>query len=206
MGAMISQTWAVPKAKLQSAWSTLNFLWRNLPKGWGSPTLAHSTSGRMDGWLGFQGKCICELSGGWTIWNSIEMDPYTARCCLQIVWWVLRYGHSWKTLKIPSGFGDIESRYSSTDGQVTFGRRERREGKVTSNWWWIRDGVWAHRKKVTSQSRQKHLSWLWLVGCWTATMTRHLASNSKPDTRRWDTRRSWVTSSWTIVAQKNYTV
>jgi len=51
MRRTIRRTWSVQPANLQSACSKLNSPWRNLPKGWGRPTIVPSTSGRKYGWL-----------------------------------------------------------------------------------------------------------------------------------------------------------
>jgi len=50
------------------------------------------------------------------------------------------------------------------------------------------------------------LSWLWFVGCWTATMTRNPAINSKRRRQMWCTARSWLISLKKIVAWKHHTV
>jgi len=44
--AMIGRTWAGLNAKPQSTWRKRNYPWSNLAKGWASPTLLRSTSGR----------------------------------------------------------------------------------------------------------------------------------------------------------------
>ena len=52
MRVMICWTWVGRKAKPKSAWSKWNSPWSNLPKGWGSPALVHSTGAReYGGWV-----------------------------------------------------------------------------------------------------------------------------------------------------------
>jgi len=95
MRLMIRRIWAVQKAIPQSAWSKRSYPWSNLPKGWGSPTLVHSTSGRKYGWRGFSRRSIGPLSGGITDWNKMEMDPCTGRQRSQIFWQHSKGGCQW---------------------------------------------------------------------------------------------------------------
>jgi len=95
MKMMIGQTLVVRKTKPQSAWSERISPCSNLPKGWGSPTLVPSTRGRRDGSLGFWRRSIGQSGGDRTVWTSCEIDPWTGRWRLQIVWWHLRTGYLW---------------------------------------------------------------------------------------------------------------
>ena len=76
MRAMISWAWVVLKASPQSACSKQNSPWSNLPKGWGRPTTVRSTSERKYGWPRFLRRNIGSVSGGRTIWNRFELDPW----------------------------------------------------------------------------------------------------------------------------------
>jgi len=206
MRAMIRRTWVGLKAKPKSAWSKRNSPWSNLPKGWGSPTLVHSTSGRKYRWLGFLRRSIGQLSRDRTVWNSSEMDPCAGGWQLQIFWWLSRGGCLWKTSIMPNGFGDNGLRWFGRNVEARFGRRGRRECEETSDRRRIWKSARAKKLEVTSLSCQIQLAWLWFVECWTATMTRHPACNSKLRTQMWDTGRSWLISSKKIVARKNHTV
>jgi len=133
MGATIHQTWAGPKAKPQSAWNKWNSLWSNLPKGWGSPMLVRSTSGRKYGWLGFWRRSIGLLSGDRTISNHSKMDPCTGIRRWQIFWRLARPGCLWKLSTMPNGFSNGGLWCVWRNVQARFGRCGRREGKATSN-------------------------------------------------------------------------
>jgi len=126
MTVMICQTWAAPKAKLQSACSKQNSLWCNLSKGWGSPTLVHSTSGRKYGWLGVLKRSIGPLSGDRTVWNNCEINPCTGWQRLQIIRRPLKPGCDWQVSIMPHGFGDTELRWYLRTVQVRFGSQGRR--------------------------------------------------------------------------------
>jgi len=91
LSTMIRWTQAGRKAKPQLAWIKQNSPWSNLLKGWGSPTLVHSTSGRKYGWLGFSRRSICLLSRDRTIWNSCTMDPCAGR------WWLVNFLETFET-------------------------------------------------------------------------------------------------------------
>jgi len=130
--AMIRRTWAGLKAKPQLAWSKWNFHWSNLPKGWGSPTLVPSTSGRKYGWLGFLRRSISPLSRDRTVGNRCEMDPCAGRWRLQIFWTLSTPSFLWKTSIMLNGFGNNVWRCSWGNLQVRFGRWGKWEGEATS--------------------------------------------------------------------------
>jgi len=150
--AIICRTWAGPKAKPQSAWSQWNSPWSNLPKGWRSPTLVYSTSGRKYGWLGFSRRSISPFSWDRTIWNSSRMDPCTGRWRLQFFRRLSTPGCGWKILTMPNGFGDSGWRCFWRNVQVRLGIQGRREGEVTSDRRRIWESVWAIEWEEMSQS------------------------------------------------------
>jgi len=82
------------------------FSLKQFAKGWGSPTIVHSTSGRKYGWLGFSRRSISPVSRDRTIINSREMDPCAGRWRLQIFWRLSRSGCLRKTSIMLNGFGD----------------------------------------------------------------------------------------------------
>jgi len=194
------------EGKDPSALSRQNSPWSNLPKGWGSPTWLHSTSGRKYRWLGFFRRSIGPLCGDKTIWNSCEMYPSTGRRRLQIIW----------RLSGPGCFGNIQIRLNGFSNcglgsfwrnvQTRSWRRGRREGEATSIQRWIWVSTLAKSQEVTSMSCQIRLSWLWFVECRMATMHRYPAINFNLCTPMWGTGWSWLISSDKIVARKNHTV
>jgi len=206
MRGTIRQSWVGPKAKPQSACSKQNYPWRNLPKGWGSPTFEPSTSGRKYGGLGFSRRSISQLSGDSMVWNSCEVYPCTGKRRLQIFQRHSRPGCLWKIQLMPNGFGHTGRKCCWWNVQARFERQRRMEGEATSEGRWIWNSVRTKERDVTSQSCQIQLSWLWFVECKTATMTRRPACNSKLCIQMWGTGRSWLISSNKIVAQKNHTV
>jgi len=157
---MIHRTWAGPKAKPQSACRKLNSPCSNWPKGWGSSTLVHSTSGRRYGWLGLSRRSIGSVSWDRTVWNRCEMDPWTGRRLLQIFWGLSRPGCLWTISIMPNGFRNSGWRRFWRNVQVWFGRRGRREGEATSDWRRSRVSAQAKQREVMSQSCQIQLSWL----------------------------------------------
>jgi len=159
MIAMIRWTWAGPKANPQSTWSKPNSPWRNLPKGWGSPTLVHSTSGRKDGWLGFRRRSISPGSRERTIWNSCRMDHCTGRGQLQIFWRLSRLGCLQTMLIMRNAFGNSRFRSFWGNMQMKFGRQGNRTGNAISDRRPIWDSTHANKPVVTSQSSQVQLSW-----------------------------------------------
>ena len=44
-------------------------------------------------WLELSWKSISLLSGGWTVWNSVQKDHCTGKQRLQFFWWQLRSGY-----------------------------------------------------------------------------------------------------------------
>jgi len=164
-------------------------------KLWCNPTLVLLTSARKYGWLCIWRRSISPLSGDRTICNSGEIDPCTGRRRLQIFCWQLRTACLGKILIMPNGFGDSGLRCFWNNVQERFGRRERSEGKVTSNGqrlWGSGRATW---RKVTTQSCQIHVSWLWFIECRMATMTRHPAINSMFHPQRWESGKSWLITS-----------
>jgi len=206
MRATIGQALTVPKAKPQSACRQRNSPWSNLPQGWGSPTLLHSTSGRKYGWLGVSRRSMGPLSWERTVWHSVERDPCMGRRRLLIFWRLSSPGCLWTMLIMPNGFSDSGLRCFWRNVQARFGRRGIREGEATSERRRMWQSAQATNWQVTSLSCQIQLSWLWFIECWMATMTRHPATNSKLHTQMWCTGRSWLISSNKIVARKNHIV
>jgi len=158
--AMIRRTWVGLKANPHLAWSKRNSPWSNLPKGWGSPTLVHSTSGRKNGWLGFSRKSIGLLSRGRTVWNRCEMDPCTGSWRLKIFWRLSRLDYLWNISIMPNGFGNNGWWCFWRYVEVRFARRRRREGEATSNRRRIWESARAKNREVMSESCQIQLSWL----------------------------------------------
>jgi len=149
---MIGRACAGPKAMPKSAWSKRNSPRRNLPKGWASPTLVHSTSGWKYAWLGFTRRNIGPLSWNSTIWNSGEMDLCTGKQPLQIFWKLSRSGCLWNILIMQNGLGDRGLRWFWRNVAVRLGMGGRREGKATSNQRRIRESTCAHKGEVTFHS------------------------------------------------------
>ena len=143
---MIHRTWAGPKAKLQSAWNKRNSRRSNLPKGWGSPMLVYSLSGRKYGWWGLLERRISPLCGDRIVWNSCKVDPCTGRWRLQIFWRLSGSGRVCKNLIWSNVFSDIELRCFWRNIIARFGRRGTRDSKATNNRRRIR--VSARAKKV----------------------------------------------------------
>jgi len=158
MRATIRRTWAGPKANPQSAWSKQNSPWINLPKGCGSTTLVHSTSGRKYGCEGFLWRSIGPLSGDRTVWNSCKMDPCTGRWRLHICWRLSIPGCIWKISIMRDGFCDSGSRCLWQNEQARFGWQGRREGEATRYRGWIWVSTWVTFREVTSPSWQIRLS------------------------------------------------
>jgi len=158
MRAMIRRTWVGRNAKPQWASSKLNSPWSNLPKGWGSPTLVCSTSGRKYGWLRSWRNSIIPLSRDRTVQNSWEMYLSSGRQRLQIIWKHSRPGCLRKILIMPNGFGDSGRRWFWRNVQVRFGRGGRRGGKAASEQWRICQSRQAKKRVVTFQSCQIQLS------------------------------------------------
>jgi len=206
LGVMIRRTGAGPKAKPQSAWTKWNSPSSNLPKGWDTPTLVCSIRGGIYGWVGFSRRSIRSLSWDRTVGTSCEMHRCTKRWRLKIFWRLLRPGCIWKISMILNGFGSNGWRCFWRNVQVRFGRWGSREGEATSDRRWIWESTWANTRKITSQSCQIQLWWLWFVKCQTATMTRYPALNSKRRAEMWGTGSCWLTSSKKIVVRKNHTV
>ena len=148
------------KGKAPISLKETEFSLKQFAKGWGSPTLVHSTSGRKYGWLGFLRTSTGPLSWDRTIQNRSVMDPCTGRWRLQIFWTLSRSGCPWKTSIMPNGFGDNGLRCFLTNVQARFGRRGRREGEATSDQQRIWESARAKKREVTSQSCQIQLSWL----------------------------------------------
>jgi len=206
MRAMIRRTWVGLNAKPQSAWNKRYYHWSNLPKGWGSPTLLHSTSGRMYGWLGFLRRSIGPLLQDRANWNSCEMAHWTGRRRLQKFWRLLRPGCLCKVSIMLNCFSATGWRCFWTYVQVRFRRRGRRESEATSDRRRIRERARVQRRYVTSHSSQLQLSLLWFIECRTATMTRHPTIYCKLRSQMWGTGRSWLISSKKIVSWNNQAV
>jgi len=206
MRATICRTWEELKAKPQSARSKLNSPWSNLPKGSGSLTLVHSTSGRKYGWLGCGRRSIGPLSRDRTVWNCCEMGLYTGTWRLQFFCRLSQPGWLWKMSIMLNGSSNHGWKCFRRNVQVRCERGGSREGEATSDQWRIWLSARATKWEVTSQSCQLQLWWLWFVECQMTTMTRHPGINSKLQIQMWGTGRSWLIPSKKIGAQKNHTV
>jgi len=205
MRAMICWTWTGLKVKSPRAWSKQNSPWSNLPKGWGSPTLLLSTSGRKYGWLSVWRRSIGPLFQDKTVWNSSEIYPYTGRWRLQIVWRVLRTSCLWKFLTMPSEVGNSGQRWIWRNVQVRFESERWMEGDPTCDRQRICEIVLENMCELQSQSCQIQHLWLRLVEVQMATMTSYPAINSTLHTQRWGTGRSWLILSKDILGWKNHT-
>jgi len=157
---MLRQTWAGPKAKTQSTLSKRNSPWSNLAKGWGSPTLVHSTSGRKYGWLRFGRRSISPLSRDRNGWNSCKVDSFTGW------WWLQIFLETFETSLPVENFHNaewirgrwVEMFMKKCASEVW---EARKKGRQHNNWQWqICESVWPKMRELTSQSCQIQLSWL----------------------------------------------
>jgi len=175
---MISQTWVVQKANLQSAWSKSNSAWGNLTNWWGRPTAVHYTSGRMNGCQGLGRKGMVALCGGWTIWTTLEMDQCTVSQHLQTLWWHSRTACCWKMLLMLDRLGSSGFKSIWRNVQVTIRSGWKREVKAKSNGRWI----WKSRKAETLETWSWHCqmrhAWLSFTVCRMSTITSYPPYNS----------------------------
>ena len=70
MTVTIRRSWEAQRVNPLLAWSKQNSPLRNLPTGWGRPTIVYATNGRKYGWHGFSRKSIGPLCGARTISNN----------------------------------------------------------------------------------------------------------------------------------------
>jgi hypothetical protein len=104
--ATIRWTLAGQKAKPQPACSDQHYPSSNLPTGWGSPTVVHSTSGRKYRWLGFFSITISPESRDRTVCNTSEMDTSTGRRQVQMFWRHSKPCCNWKLSILLNGFSN----------------------------------------------------------------------------------------------------
>jgi len=179
--------------------------WSNLPQRWASPTTAHSTSGRKNGWLGFWRKSIGALSGSRNVWTHFGMDLCTGRQWWKTFWRHLWTACHWKILIMLNGFGGSELGWFWRKGYTIFGSRGKWNRVAKSNRWLIWESSYTKTWEVTTQSSQIQSSWLWFAGCWMAMISLYPPNNSKPRTPIWGTGRSLWISFTKSEAWKNHT-
>jgi len=102
---MICSTWAVMKANHQSACSKPHSSWSNMPLWWGRQTTAHSTSGRLHGWLRFARISIAPVLWTRTAKHIFQMNRCTQCYHFQMYWWHIRTTYCYNIVLMLNVFG-----------------------------------------------------------------------------------------------------